>query len=1310
MSRVGDFENTDRFEVVRPLGAGGMGSVYEVSDRQRGERVALKVLRSKDSHGIQRFKREFRALADVAHPNLVALYELIAEDDRWMITMELLHGVDFVTHIRPELNDVVTANPASPTLSSPKLLQNADPDATQTSEHAGAVPKVTSSVSDLSDKSWSESTVDIRVQRRPIAAPVRLQLHSDVPSDAPLYDEKRLRHTLPQLALGLHALHEAGKLHLDIKPSNVLVTLDGRVVLLDFGLVMESGADPKKNSAPLAGTPAYMAPEQFFGRALSPATDWYSMGLVLYEVLTGQVPFAHRSHWAEIAHDRSVAPPLRPSQIARRVPPDLDELCALLVRADPEARLPGAEIVRRLQGSASPARVSTPISIPPPADSSTRPGSTHLVGRSGELANLHRAFADVAAGQPIVVTVHGHSGMGKSALVQAFLADVERRSPALVLRGRCYERESVPYKALDGAMEELSDYLKELAESDLSTLLPNDAWVLAQVFPVFDRLEAMLGLARRDVPEPLERRRRAFAALREILTRIAKTRPVVIHLDDLQWGDVESAWLLEQVLRGPDAPPLLLLVGCRTEEMARSAFMNTFFGAYQPRDFSSVRQVALGPLPAEAAVALARSRWPNLAVDVAGAVAKEAGGSPFFVEELARRAASEEGQHNLNVSLEELLRDRFNHLSPSAVRLLEVVAVASRPLPEPIVGQAAGVSEHLSEGLRELRVGHLAKTSRAGDATVVETFHDRIRETMLLLLKPEQARVHHLNLSLALENTGRADPELLAVHFAAAEQPEKAGTYAAIAAAQAARALAFDRAARLYELALKSGKLTASREQELRIELGHALSNAGRAREAAEVYLGVARTAESTLARELKSRAAGQLLLSGHIDQGFAVLSELLDAIGLRFPESRKRTLVSILARRTWLKVRGYNFHRRDAAAIDAAELLRIDTCWQIGLYLSSVDNVRGAHFQLSNLMGSLAAGEPFRVARSLAVEAGYSSVAGPKGVRRAGELLEKAHSLARELDHPYLYGIVNLAEGIRAFMAEEQWANARTHCRAGEAIFREHCRSVTWELTNCQFFALNSLLLRGMFSSLEAELPAALESAQTHGDLFAESFLRMRFSAMVMLVRDDPDGASQELDRVGRRLSAKDYYLQHYWRLAGEVQVDLYSGRPAQAWGRIRELWDALERSLILRMMFHRIDALHLRGRAALALAVEERGTLRAELVKEVRAALTGLRKEKTRRALGLAALLEAGLASIEGQPSDGITHLATAQRLFEELEMDLHASVAALARSLAEPSDSAAPLAKQAESYVRRADVRAPEKLRRMIAPGFWNVSPST
>src|SRR5689334_17099922 len=177
----------DRFEVRGNLGTGGMGVVYRAYDRRLGREVAMKALRHASGRDLYRFKREFRSLADIIHPNLIALHELHTQGDEWFFTMEMIDGCSFIDWVRPSHREVEAPR---------------DPDADEDTRPSIKLP--------------SRSRQEIAAAR---------------------VDRERLRAALPQLVDGVIALHVSGKLHRDLKPSNVLVDQSGRVVLLDFGLV-----------------------------------------------------------------------------------------------------------------------------------------------------------------------------------------------------------------------------------------------------------------------------------------------------------------------------------------------------------------------------------------------------------------------------------------------------------------------------------------------------------------------------------------------------------------------------------------------------------------------------------------------------------------------------------------------------------------------------------------------------------------------------------------------------------------------------------------------------------------------------------------------------------------------------------------------------------------------------------------------------------------------------------------------------------------------------------------------------------------
>jgi predicted ATPase len=235
------------------------------------------------------------------------------------------------------------------------------------------------------------------------------------------------------------------------------------------------------------------------------------------------------------------------------VPADLDALCIDLLRRRPHDRPSGGEVLRRLGSTTR---------------SSAR--AIEFVGRTHELAALHEAYA--AGAWPRVVLVSGSPGIGKSALVGRFLRAIQRQAPTpIVLSGRCYEREAVPYKAFDELVDVLAEYLRELPTAQQLALLPDGFDALARVFPVMRRLQPRAASAGETLPSDARAiRKRAGRALRQLLANLGSTSPVVLSIDDLQWADTDSIALLVELLRG-QAPPRMLLVAAFRGRTCRRA-------------------------------------------------------------------------------------------------------------------------------------------------------------------------------------------------------------------------------------------------------------------------------------------------------------------------------------------------------------------------------------------------------------------------------------------------------------------------------------------------------------------------------------------------------------------------------------------------------------------------------------------------------------------------------------------------------------------------------------------------------------------
>ena len=1224
-----------------------MGVVYEAMDRERDIRIALKTLRSPNAEAVLRFKHEFRALQDLQHPNLVNLGELIEEQGQWFFTMELVNGVDLLSWVRPF---------------------DADPEANKPTLDAEPHPSDT-----------MRMTRDEGPRGRPLIMPLPAGL---VPQALP--DERRLRDALAQLARAVTALHVAGQVHRDLKPSNILVTPDGRLVLLDFGLATTIAEPHKFSDANIVGTADYMAPEQAASKPVGPEADWYSVGVILYEALIGRVPFSGRP--LDVLMDKQRYEPAPPRAVSPEVPADLDALCSDLLRFDPTARPSGRQVMRRLGADSEvPAATSHSASLNQGAP---------FVGREPELEALRRGFEHVRAGGALMMLVRGESGVGKTALVRRFWdALPQADAKAVVLAGRCYERESVPYKAFDGVIDALASYMKKLPKVEAAALLPRQTALLAQVFPVLRRVEPIAQAPRlaHEILDPQELRTRVFAGLRELLARLADRQPVVVIIDDLQWADADSLALLREILHPPEPPRLLMVATMRLSAEPPQL----------PGEVISLVVERLAPSEArELAQLLVRGAGAQAPIDSA-TIAAEAAGHPLFIDALVRHTVAL-GERRHDLKLEDALWWRINQLEPATQTLLALCAVAGGPLLQEIACEAAGVSfADFSRRAALLRVANLVRTTGGRGSDTIEPYHDRVRDAVLDNLEVETRRQHHQRLAVVLESAGRADPEALVLHWREAGDPLRAARYAQTAAEQAAQALAFERAAHLFRLALELGPPEGAERWQLSARLGDALANAGRGPEAAYAFLAAAEGANAAIALDLKRRAAEQLLISGHIDEGLTALRSVLAAVGMRMPTTPTRALLRLLLRRARIRLRGIRFTEREPSAITQNELTRIDICWSVGVGLGLTDTIRGAGFNGSNLLLALRAGEPYRISRALAMEAAYSGAGGNSTRARTQRLIRAAREIAQKIEQPHALGLIQVVDGGTAYL-EGRWRYACDVLVQGNRLLRDRCRGVSWELDSSELFFCNSLLYLGRLDELGRWVPMRMREARDRGDLYGYTNLRLGAANLVWLLRDDVDTARRVAREALEQWSTERWHLQHYYGVLAGARIDLYEGNPAAALARIDDSWPHVKAAMQLRVEIIRGFIHEIRGVIRCEVARRDPAR-RAALLAGALADAKALERIGAPYASPFAMAIRAAVASVRGDRAAAQSLLEQAAERFEAADMELHTRVTRRAWGLLEGGTRGQAAVRATEDWLRDQGAAQPDRIANLFLPAI-------
>jgi hypothetical protein len=673
-----------------------------------------------------------------------------------------------------------------------------------------------------------------------------------------------------------------------------------------------------------------------------------------------------------------------------------------------------------------------------------------------------------------------------------------------------------------------------------------------------------------------------------------------VWIDDLQWGDADSAVFLRQLASGRDIPPMLVLLTYRGAEWEASEVAQALRDDGAPLG----RVISLAPLPAGEAHGLATVLLRGASrVDAtaAEAIARESGGNPFLLCEMARyyaaggAAAAGPESAALPASIAEIVAWRLRTVDDDAHRLLAAVAVAGGPCKRTVAARAAQVRSASSEAVTALRNECLLRHSSGGDDSLLETFHDRIREALVEALPQAQRRSLHLGLAAALEQEPDTDPIVLVEHYREGGDGARAARTAVAAAERAYAALAFEQAARLYEFTLSVEPPPAPRWQLLRGR-ADALAQAGRGSDAGATYRNAARDLAarepgSAAVDELTRLAAEQLLRSGNIDEGTGELRAALRAVGESYPATPFRAGLDLLRHRARLMLRGFGYRSQRAADVPTATLRRLDALWGAAVGLVWADSIRSAAFHGRHTRLALDTGEPTRVVRALCTEAVFhAAITARWAERRAARALAEADALSSTLDTP-------LAAGLTA-VCTAGWSYFRGHFRTAwseseraEHILRTRCTGVAWELTNVHIFGNWALAHLGDLPRLRTRMPELLARARERDDLLAYCCLLGGIpTSMHLLGAGDVEGARAAVREALAKWPTRDFQLANYFGMVSATLTDLYAGDAQRALRRVEEAAPTVRAVRLLDFRLVRVEFLQLSARCALAAAAADR------------------------------------------------------------------------------------------------------------------------
>ncbi len=623
-----------------------------------------------------------------------------------------------------------------------------------------------------------------------------------------------------QVCLALDHAHRNGIVHRDLKPENILLTADGTVKLVDFGLA-RSIASRLSAQGGLVGTVYYLAPEQISGQAVDGRADLYALGVILYELTAGQLPFSADDPLAVVSQ-HLYAPVVPPRARAAWIPPALDTLIVSLLCKRPEDRPSSAEEVRTLieaVPSASGGQEAS-LRLGPASGLSVLELITRgrLVGRRQELAEARALWHRAMAGQGQTLLISGEPGVGKTRLVRELTAEAQVTG-GLVLSAACYPEGGAPYSPVSRILRSTEGFLQDLELADpvraeLISLAPE----LRSLFP---------NITTNPHLEPQAEQDRLYNSLATLFTALSARSPVLLFIDDVHWADGATMQLLRHLARNAPGKRMLLVLTYREIDVTEDGPLPAVLLDLNRERIAT--RVKLGRLTLDQTRDLLEGMLNGrIGKHLIQGIYRETEGNPFFVEEVCKaliedgELVQEGGDWHSRSGIEELhipqsvrqaIQARLARLPESAQDVLRMAAILGREFDFSTLRAACDVDEDVllnaleaaerAQLIEEIRGGSPAERSRAGEVSFAFG-HALMPTTLRDGVSGLRRQRMHRKAAAAIQSLRPHDLESLAYQYAQGGDEDRARSYYLQAGDRAARIPAMVDAARNYRAALES--------------------------------------------------------------------------------------------------------------------------------------------------------------------------------------------------------------------------------------------------------------------------------------------------------------------------------------------------------------------------------------------------------------------------------------------------------------------------------------------------------------------------
>lgn len=608
-----------------------------------------------------------------------------------------------------------------------------------------------------------------------------------------------------QVCAALEHAHAHGVVHRDLKPENVLLASDSTAKLTDFGLA-RSIATRVTSDGTVVGTVFYLAPELALGQEFDGRADLYALGVMLYELTTGRLPFAADDPVAVISQHLH-APVVPPRAKNPDIPPALDTLIARLLSKAPEDRPASAtEVIRLLEQpdildmDATPAEELSVLE---------RIELGRMVGREHETREVRSLWGKALSGEGQMLLISGEPGIGKTRLVRELVTQAEV-SGGQALVGVSYAEGGVPYSPFRQIIREV---LRD--GHDIESDLPE--FVLADLLNLAPELRSR----HRDLPEnpPLDshaEQQRLFENLVIFHAALSDRAPLLVVLEDAHWADSGTLSLLRHLARHTRRQRVMLAATYREVELDRARPLHEVLADLDRERLAT--RIKLTRLGREETGELVTTLFgQELSAEFVDGIHRETEGNPYFIEEVVKalvesgRLYYQDGRwHQPNMgelgipqSVRMAIQSRVGVLPDACTKTLYLAAILGREFDFRTLAEASEQDEDsLLDDLDCAERAQLIEEVSAEGGGTFAFVHRLIPTTLVEGLRTLQRRRLHRRVAVAMEALHPDNFEALAYHYDQAGNLNKATDYLLLAGDRARALYAHQEATDNYQQAL----------------------------------------------------------------------------------------------------------------------------------------------------------------------------------------------------------------------------------------------------------------------------------------------------------------------------------------------------------------------------------------------------------------------------------------------------------------------------------------------------------------------------